>query len=92
LTFALPHVILFLESEVSVMLKDYAKGVIGVDDHKFNKAYDFLTKYGYRFSTYSRARGYRERMKYSIVAEKRRLAARPTVFQGKPSSERPKSL
>lgn len=51
------------------MLKDYAKGVIGVDDHKFNKAYDFLVKYGYRFSTYSRARGYRERMKYSIVAE-----------------------
>lgn len=51
------------------MLKDYAKGVIGFDGHKFNNAYDFLAKYGYRFSTYSRARGYRDRMKYSIVAE-----------------------
>lgn len=51
------------------MLKDYARGVIGVNAEKFNKAYDFLTRYGYRFSTYSRARGYRERMKYFIVAE-----------------------
>lgn len=51
------------------MLKDYARGVFGVNDEKFNKAYDFLTRYGYRFSTYSRARGYRERMNYSIVAE-----------------------
>ena len=34
------------------MLKDYAASVIGVDSKKFNKAYDFLTKYGYRFSTY----------------------------------------
>lgn len=51
------------------MLKDYAASVFGVDPKKFNKAYDFLTKYGYRFSSYSRARGYRERMMYSIVAE-----------------------
>lgn len=51
------------------MLKDYAATVFGIDDVKFNKAYDFVHRAGYSFSTYARARGYRDRMIYSFVAE-----------------------